>query len=210
MLNLAALFAAGIVGAFLWTLAEYLLHRFAMHMLHGKGIMSREHLLHHVTSAWSFDINHILSWTGMLLVGFGLFAPITAMLTSWSMGIALAVGWAVGYFHYEARHALAHLRAPNSRYTQWVAYNHFHHHFGHPMANHGVSVPWWDVVFGTSEKPAIVRVPRRLALPWMVNADGELLPAHADRYVLVGTGERNERTAKLDRAKAFASQAPID
>ena len=38
-------FAGGFV---LWTLAEYLLHRFAMHDLKGKGIMSREHLEHHV------------------------------------------------------------------------------------------------------------------------------------------------------------------
>lgn len=210
MATVTALLAAGVVGAFVWTLAEYLLHRFAMHMLHGKGIMSREHLEHHVTSAWNFDVNHILSWTGMLLVGFGGLAPITAWATSWPLGIALAVGWAAGYFHYEIRHALAHRRSPRTRYTRWVAYNHFNHHFGHPMANHGVSVPWWDVVFGTSERPDKVRVPRRLALPWMVDEHGDLWPEHSDRYVLVGSVTATERTGQLDRARAFASLAPID
>ena len=210
MATIATLTAAGVLGAFLWTFAEYLLHRFAMHALHGKGIMSREHLEHHVTSAWNFDVNHILSWTGMLLVGFGGLAPLAAWATSWSVGIAVAVGWAAGYFHYEVRHALAHRRGPTSRYTRWVAQNHFHHHFGHPMANHGVSVPWWDLVFGTSERPSKVRVPRRLALPWMLGDDGELLPAHADRYVLVGSVAPTERTAQLDRARAFASLAPVD
>ncbi|HEY4376860.1 MAG TPA: hypothetical protein VGM93_06865, partial [Acidimicrobiales bacterium] len=58
--------AAGFV---LWTLAEYLLHRFAMHALKGRGIMSREHLEHHVTSSWTFSHTHLLSWAGMLLVG---------------------------------------------------------------------------------------------------------------------------------------------
>jgi sterol desaturase/sphingolipid hydroxylase (fatty acid hydroxylase superfamily) len=210
MATTASLLAAGVVGAFLWTFAEYVLHRFAMHLLHGKGIMSREHLEHHVTSAWNFDVNHILSWIGMLLVGFGGLAPLTAALISWPVGLAVAVGWAVGYFHYETRHALAHRRSPRTRYTQWVAQNHFHHHFGHPMANHGVSVPWWDVVFGTGERPTKVRVPRRLALPWMVDDRGDLLPAHADRYVLVGSRDSDERTAALDRARAFASQAPAD
>jgi len=207
VLSLAAAFAGGFA---LWILAEYLLHRFAMHELNGKGIMSREHLEHHVTSQWHFDVNHILSWTGMLLVGFAGFAPVAAWLASWTIGIAIAVGWACGYFHYEARHALAHLRNPTTRYTRWVARHHFHHHFGHPMANHGVSVPWWDHVFGTYERPVHVRVPRRLVLPWMLDDDGQLKAEHADDYVLVGSADPTDRTRQLDRARAFASTAPID
>ncbi|HMS89051.1 MAG TPA: sterol desaturase family protein [Acidimicrobiales bacterium] len=208
--QIAAIAGAFTFGAFLWTFAEYLLHRFAMHHLHGRGIMSREHLEHHVTSQWHFDVNHILSWTGMLLVGFAGFAPVAAWLASWTIGIAIAVGWACGYFHYEARHALAHLRNPTTRYTRWVARHHFHHHFGHPMANHGVSVPWWDHVFGTYERPVHVRVPRRLVLPWMLDDDGQLKAEHADDYVLVGSADPTDRTRQLDRARAFASTAPID
>ena len=34
-------------GAFAWTLGEYLMHRFAMHAMKGKGMASREHLTHH-------------------------------------------------------------------------------------------------------------------------------------------------------------------
>ena len=76
MTTLLTVLLAFPIGWFLWTWAEYMLHRFAMHHLHGKGIMSREHLEHHVTSGWSFDKNHILSWTGMLLVGFLGWAPL--------------------------------------------------------------------------------------------------------------------------------------
>jgi len=196
------------VGAVAWTLAEYLLHRFAMHALGGRGIMSREHLEHHVKASWSFDVNHILSWTGMLLVGFGLLAPITAALSSWSLGIAVAIGWAAGYFTYEYQHARAHLRTPRYRYHRWVARHHFHHHFGHPKANHGVSVPWWDHVFGTHERPEVVRVPRRLAIAWMVDGDGALRPEWADDYQLVGRNHIDETTARDDRDRAFASVAP--
>jgi uncharacterized membrane protein YsdA (DUF1294 family) len=59
-------FVGGWIG---WTLAEYVLHRFAMHALGGKGIMSREHLEHHVTSSWSFDPVILLAWAGIFLVG---------------------------------------------------------------------------------------------------------------------------------------------
>lgn len=207
LLTVVVAFAAGFA---LWTLGEYVLHRFAMHELHGKGIMSREHLEHHVTSSWSFSITHLLSWTGMLLVGFGVWMPITWFLVGPLAGASVAVGWAVGYFFYEYQHAVAHLRAPSGRYGRWLRRHHFHHHFGHPMANHGVSTLVWDRVFGTYEVPEQVRVPRRLVLPWMCGEDGELYAEYRDDYVLVGSATPDARTQQLDRARAFASMAPVD
>ncbi len=197
-------------GAALWTLAEYVLHRFAMHHLHGKGIMSREHLEHHVHSSWDFSVTHLMSWAGMLLVGFGVWMPAVWLLAGPVAAVAVALGWAFGYFFYEYQHAVAHLRAPSGRYGTWVRRHHFHHHFGHPMANHGVSTLVWDKVFGTYERPDRVRVPRRLALRWLVDADGALRPEFAADYVLVGAATSDERTAQLDRARAFASAAPVD
>lgn len=206
----AATLLALAAGAALWTLFEYLLHRFAMHHLHGRGIMSREHLEHHVHSSWTFSHTHLLSWAGMLLVGFALWMPLVWWAASPAAGVAVAVGWAAGYFFYEYQHAMAHLRAPSGRYATFVRRHHFHHHFGHPMANHGVTTHVWDRVFGTLERPGQVRVPRRLALPWLVDDDGELLPEYRDDYVLVGATSSDERTAQLDRARAFASVAPVD
>jgi len=202
--------AAFAIGTVLWTFAEYLLHRFAMHHLHGRGIMSREHLEHHVHSSWSFSVTHLLSWAGMLLVGAVLWLPLGWWMGGPDAGISLGVGWAVGYFFYEYQHMAAHLRGPKGRYGTWLRRHHFHHHFGHPMANHGVTIPLWDHVFGTHERPGKVRVPRRMALPWLVDEHGELLPEHAADYLLVGRADDSERLAKLDRARAFASLAPAD
>ena len=206
-LSLAAAFAAGFL---LWILFEYLLHRFAMHHLHGKGIMSREHLEHHVTSGWSFSYIHLLSWSGMLLVGFVLWMPLGWITVSLPFGITVAVGWTAGYFFYEYQHMVSHKRAPKTRYQRLVRRHHFHHHFGAPMRNHGVTIPFWDHVFGTFERPDRVRVPRRLALAWLVDADGEIHPEFRDDYLLVGAVDPSERILKLDRARAFASLAPAD
>lgn len=197
-------------GWALWTLAEYVLHRFAMHELRGRGMMSREHLEHHVTAQWHLDRNHFLSWTGMLLVGAVGWAPLGWWLVGPAAGVAVAVGWAVGYFFYEYHHALAHLRAPRSSYGRFVRRHHFHHHFGAPMANHGVTTGFWDRVFGTLERPDRVRVPRRLALPWLVDEGGEVRAEYAADYVLVGSRDADERLLQLDRARAFASVAPAD
>jgi sterol desaturase/sphingolipid hydroxylase (fatty acid hydroxylase superfamily) len=207
LVTMSVAFAAGFA---LWTLAEYVLHRFAMHELHGKGIMSREHLEHHVHSSWSFSVTHLLSWAGMLLVGFAVWMPLTWRAFGALAGVTLAVGWAAGYFFYEYEHAMSHLRAPSGRYGTWLRRHHFHHHFGHPMSNHGVTTLVWDRVFGTYQVPDRVRVPRRLALPWLVDEHGELHPEHTEHYVLVGSATSDERTAQLDRARAFASVAPED
>ena len=138
------------LGALGWTLAEYLLHRFAMHALKGRGIMSREHLEHHVTSSWTFGYTHLLSWAGMLLVGFAGWMPLAhAAGASWPVAASVAVGWALGYFLYEFLHARSHLAPPATTYGRWMRRHHFHHHFGHPNANHGVTVQWWDRLFGT-------------------------------------------------------------
>ncbi len=201
---------AGAVGFQLWILAEYLLHRFAMHHLHGRGIMSREHLEHHVAAGWSFSSTHLLSWAGMLLVGVAGWMPVAWWLFGPAIGVAVAVGWAVGYFFYEYQHMVAHLRAPKTAYQRWVRKHHFHHHFGHPMANHGVTLGIWDRVFGTLEVPDKVRVPRRMVQPWMVDDQGELRAEHEADYVLVGSADGDGRLAQLDRARAFASIAPQD
>lgn len=212
MTTALTLVAALAVGWALWTWAEYMLHRFAMHHLNGKGIMSREHLEHHVTSSWSFSYTHLLSWTGMLLVGFLGWAPLVwlALGAGPLIGVTVAVGWAFGYFFYEYQHMVSHLRAPKTRYQRLVRRHHFHHHFGAPRRNHGVTTPFWDHVFGTFERPDRVRVPRRLALAWLVDADGEIHPEFRSDYVLVGAADPTERILKLDRARAFASLAPAD
>lgn len=208
--TIATILLALAVGWALWTFAEYMLHRFAMHELDGKGIMSREHLEHHVHSSWSFDVTHLMSWAGMLLVGAVAWAPLGWLVAGPAFGVSVAVGWAIGYFFYEYQHMAAHLRAPRNRYERFVRRHHFNHHFGHPKANHGVSTAIWDHVFGTLDRPEKVRVPRRLALPWLVDECGEIRPEFRDDYVLVGSVRADERTAALDRARAFASLAPVD
>ena len=199
---------ATLAGAFLWTLGEYVLHRFAMHELGGRGILSREHLEHHVTAAWTWSPILLLAWFGVLLTGFLGWLPIGWLLGGPAVGVGLGTGWVVGYFFYEFQHVRSHIRPPANAYGSFVRRHHFHHHFGHPMANHGVTTPLWDRVFGTYEAPAKVRVPRRMALPWLVDEQGELRPEFADDYVLVGNRDATAHTAMLDRARAFASEAP--
>ena len=56
------------------------------------------------------------------------------------------------------------------------------------MANQGVTTPVWDLVFGTYERvERPVRVPRRLAMVWLLDEHGDVRPEYALDYVVVGT-----------------------
>ena len=53
--------------------------------------------------------------------------------------------------------------------------------------NHGVTSPVWDVVFGTLQKPGIIKVPRKLQMRWLVDpATGAVREELAGHYALVG------------------------
>lgn len=192
---MTAMFIA--VGWFAWTLGEYLFHRFGMHALKGRGLASKEHLRHHadrdsVLEKWA------VSWTGVLAVGFGW----------WQLAPGLGIGWVAGYGFYDLQHYRAHRRAPKTRYQRWLRRHHFHHHFGHPMVNHGVTWAVWDHVFGTWEAPGRVRVPRRMAMVWLCDEDGEIRPEHAADYELAGRVVRTDEQAKRDLVDAYANRAP--
>ncbi len=188
-----------LAGVFLWTLGEYLMHRFGMHALRGKGLASREHLRHHanrdsILEKWP------IAWAGIIAVGVFVLRPIGG----WPLGL----GWIAGYGFYDLMHWRAHRRAPRNGYDRWLRKHHFHHHFHAPMRNHGVTTPVWDMVFGTYEQPTVVRVPRRMAMVWLVGDDGAVRDEHAADYAVVGRRAADAGQRDEDTARAFANLAP--
>jgi sterol desaturase/sphingolipid hydroxylase (fatty acid hydroxylase superfamily) len=195
------------VGVGFWSLAEYVLHRWGMHELKGKGMASREHLRHHaaydsVLESW------YLSWLGVLF--FGAVHATWATLLLGPAGITLGVGWVVGFGFYEWIHWRAHRRPIAHPYEHWVRRHHFHHHFGHPMQNHGVTSPIWDMVFGTYVRvDGPVKVPRRLAMVWLVDERGEVRDEYADEWVLAGRRPMDDTQQAADLHRAFSNLAPV-
>jgi sterol desaturase/sphingolipid hydroxylase (fatty acid hydroxylase superfamily) len=211
-LTLAGTAALVLAGMFAWTLGEYVIHRW-MHEMLGKGMPSREHLVHHAVGGDN-EGRPVLSWLGIAVVGAVLFVAGAGQLGAWLFdarwaGVALYAGWLVGYGVYERIHNRSHSHAPTGRYTAWVRRHHFHHHHGHPMANHGVTVPLWDRVFGTLEQAEVIRVPRRHAMRWLVDEAGEVKAEYQAHYVLVGGADNGERQQMIDKARAFANLAPV-
>jgi sterol desaturase/sphingolipid hydroxylase (fatty acid hydroxylase superfamily) len=188
------------LGMFAWTLAEYVMHRFAMHELRGRGLASREHLRHHA------DRDSILekwpvAWSGIVAVGVFAMRPLG--------GWFLTAGWIAGYGVYDLLHWRAHRRAPRNAYGRWLRMSHFHHHFHAPMRNFGVTSPLWDKVFGTYERPVVVRLPRRMAMVWLLDERGDVREGFAGDYAVVGRRPIDDVVRAEDTERAFANLAPV-
>lgn len=206
---LAAALPAGIV---LWSFMEYALHRFAFHEAKGANYGSREHLRHHgsedtVLESW------FLSWAGVLLVSLLVIPTLGALAGVAGVGWGVGLGYLVGYAFYDWVHWRAHRRpiptGAFGRYEAGVRKHHFVHHFHAPMQNHGVTTPFWDHVFGTHVAVDRVRVPRRLAMRWLVDDRGAIRPEYADTYEIRGATTLDDEQRRIDRERAFANEAPV-
>jgi len=195
-------FALGAMG---WTLAEYGLHRFVFHGASARRLGAGEHRRHHA------EVDYFAPWWQKALaalVATALVFPLASVAAGLSAGLAFTAGFILTYLAYEVLHRTAHTRPPRGRYGRWRRRNHFAHHFMDPRRAQGVTTPIWDLVFGTRLPVERVRVPRRLALPWLVDANGELRPAYAEDYELVGSARGDAQTRRADAEAARANLRP--
>jgi sterol desaturase/sphingolipid hydroxylase (fatty acid hydroxylase superfamily) len=192
-MRVAVLFAAGVV---VWTLLEYGLHRFAMHGRALGTLVRKEHLAHHATPNYFTSLARKLALAVPVLGGLGALGA----LVFGPSGLALALGTTAGWVFYEQLHRATHVRGPRNAYGEWARRHHLHHHFQNAEANHGVTSPIWDWVFGTLERPATIAVPRRHVhcFAWLLDDEG-IAPRYAAHYRLVGSpatassGRRGEK-----------------
>jgi sterol desaturase/sphingolipid hydroxylase (fatty acid hydroxylase superfamily) len=142
-----------VLGLFIWTLTEYLLHRFIFHFPAINAFTARfvytTHGLHH---------DDPVDPTRLVMPPFA--SVILAILLygffRWVFGPVYVnpffASFLVGYLCYDYTHYAVHHFTPRTRYGKWVKQNHMAHHFVNPNARWGVSSPLWDHVFGTYEE----------------------------------------------------------
>lgn len=180
---------AFVLGVLLWTLTEYLAHRFLGHHKKTKpNPFADEHTRHHSVGDYFAPAykKALVAIVAFVLVG----VPAVA-LAGQTVGAAFALGFALMYISYEALHRRDHTHAGWSRRMRRLRRHHFYHHFADPRMNHGVTTTLWDRVFGTYVVADKIRVPHKLAMRWLFeNDDARRAGVIADRftahYALVG------------------------
>jgi dihydroceramide fatty acyl 2-hydroxylase len=140
-------------GLCLWTLVEYILHRWILHFDTKEGwryqLAKQWHLDHHEHPD---DPHRLLIDLRASLPLYVLFLASFYLLTDiWHAGL-LVSGLTIGYLIYEGIHVMAHQQSPQSRLGRALKRYHLIHHFAEPDRAFGVTTPLWDVIFRTRPK----------------------------------------------------------
>jgi dihydroceramide fatty acyl 2-hydroxylase len=143
--------ALAALGYLLWTLTEYLGHRFLFHYEFPGAIGARIHyLIHGVHHVHPNDplrlVMPVLLSAPIMLIAHG----VARLLFGMPLGYPVLMGFVLGYLGYDMVHYHVHHRTPRTRLGIALRRAHMLHHFRDPARGFGVSAPYWDDVFGTA------------------------------------------------------------
>jgi sterol desaturase/sphingolipid hydroxylase (fatty acid hydroxylase superfamily) len=146
-LAITGTYAAGLL---IWTLVEYLMHRFSFHHAPRTRLeVAIAYLVHGVHHAYPDDSRR---WVMPLVVTLPIIAALTAIAhaAGGAAALPLVAGFVHGYLAYDTLHHTIHRGTNRSRAVRWLRKHHMQHHYATPDKRFGVSSPLWDLIFRTS------------------------------------------------------------
>ena len=154
----APIFGIYVVGLLVWSLSEYLLHRYLFHYepTHPtlKWVWYLIHGVHHEQPQCKTRLvmPPVLS-IPLAFLFFGLFKLVVGGLLGAPLWVApLFAGFVTGYISYDMLHYAEHHLSMKWGFLKFVKRYHLLHHFRTPEHRFGVSSPLWDYIFGTRPK----------------------------------------------------------
>jgi len=144
-----------VVGLFLWTLAEYLLHRFVFHFPprseRQEKILFLFHGVHHAQPKCK---TRLVMPPAVSIPLAALFYGLFWLVVDRALGLPawlppIFAGFIAGYLVYDMTHYATHHFPMRRRLPKALKRHHMQHHYKTPNARFGVSSPLWDLVFGT-------------------------------------------------------------
>ena len=136
-----------ILGLVIWTLFEYVLHRYIFHYKPktewGKKLHFMSHGIHHDYPRDSTRL--VMPLLLSLPLATILFIP-TFLILGY-IGFSLFAGFLFGYVCYDGIHYAAHHMQMKSKIGRFIQQYHLKHHFLDDDNYYGVSSPLWDIVF---------------------------------------------------------------
>jgi sterol desaturase/sphingolipid hydroxylase (fatty acid hydroxylase superfamily) len=146
-----------LAGLFLWTLAEYVLHRFVFHF-HARGERLKRvfflfHGVHHAQPQLKTRLvmPPVVS-IPLAALFYGAFYGLGLLLKAPVWVDPLMAGFLLGYLIYDLTHYATHHFPWKFGVFKFLRKYHMQHHFKTPEQRFGVSSPLWDLAFGTYPK----------------------------------------------------------
>ena len=143
-----------IVGILVWTLTEYLLHRYVFHFNAksklGKRFVFMFHGLHHDDPQDPTRL--VMPPVPAILIVSVLWQIVALVVPSQFMNVFMA-NFLIGYLCYDYIHYATHHFPMTSPIGKYLRKYHLQHHYSGEASKYGVSNPLWDYIFGTVTGP---------------------------------------------------------
>ena len=141
------LFVGGVV---IWTLTEYILHRYVFHYEPNSKVGKYLHfMMHGVHHEYPNDSKRLVMPPAVSIPLALLFYFLFSLIVGMKYIFPFFAGFLVGYMLYDEIHYATHHAPLKNGVWQKVKHHHVLHHYHDPGKGFGVSTPVWDYVFGT-------------------------------------------------------------
>ncbi|MEJ5262245.1 MAG: sterol desaturase family protein [Ignavibacterium sp.] len=147
-LTIAGLF---VFGLFIWTITEYVLHRFVFHFKPKSQFGEKLHFIFHgVHHDYPSDSRRLVMPPSVSVPLALLFFFLFQYLIGASYVYPFFAGFLVGYLFYDLTHYAIHHFNMHSKFWLEIKNHHMRHHYLDPNKGFGVSTPLWDIIIGTN------------------------------------------------------------
>ncbi len=148
--NLLQLFICLIMGIFMWSVTEYVLHRFVFHYQPPGEWGAKIHFIFHgVHHDYPNDSMRLVMPPAVSIPLAYLFYLLFNWLIIDVYLYPFFAGFLIGYLCYDMLHYAIHHAPMKGKIWMALKTHHLKHHFKDPDNGYGVSSPVWDIVVGT-------------------------------------------------------------
>jgi sterol desaturase/sphingolipid hydroxylase (fatty acid hydroxylase superfamily) len=137
-------------GIFVWTITEYVLHRFVFHYEFPGKLGKRLHFIFHgVHHDYPNDSWRLVMPPAVSLPLASLFYFLFRNLVEGDAFFPFFAGFLAGYLFYDLLHYAIHHAPMKGKIWMMLKTHHLKHHFKDPDKGYGVSSTFWDIIAGT-------------------------------------------------------------
>lgn len=138
-----------LAGLIVFTLVEYLVHRYTYHMPTSTAQRERlQYVLHGVHHEYPRDKSRLALPPILAIAVASAFFVLYRLLLG-TYGIPFTAGFVAGYATYLCVHYSVHAFPPPKNFFRYLWVHHALHHYQQTEAAFGVSSPLWDLIFRT-------------------------------------------------------------
>jgi sterol desaturase/sphingolipid hydroxylase (fatty acid hydroxylase superfamily) len=141
-----------IVGYFVFTFVEYMMHKHFFHMEPDTPVKDKlQYSVHGVHHDYPRDKDR-LAMPPFVSAAYAAIFYLIFRLIMGDYALYFLPGFLIGYASYLGVHYIVHAFSPPKNFLKVLWVNHAIHHYKDPDMAFGVSTPLWDIIFGTNPK----------------------------------------------------------